>query len=83
MSDENEESTLTGVMSLYQPSKAEARKLRNQYLEENGHNMKGIGELGSSSDSSECSGFHNCRYGAKSIDNSASQRARNFLWLKH
>ena len=30
--------------------------------------MKGIGELGSSSDSSDCSGFHNCRYGIKSIE---------------
>ena len=29
--------------------------------------MKGIGELGSSSDSSDCSGFHNCRHGAKAI----------------
>jgi len=29
--------------------------------------MKGIGELGSSSDSSACSGFHNCKHGASSI----------------
>ena len=50
---------------------------RNRYLEEHGHNMKGIGELGSSSDSSECSGFHNCRFGAPSIDSSSK---RNFEW---
>ena len=61
-------SQLTGGMSLYQPSKQEARTLRDQYLHKNGHNMKGIGELGSSSESSQCSGFHNCRYGAKSIE---------------
>ena len=45
-------------------------------MEENGHNMQGIGELGSSSDSSDCSGFHNCRYGAKSIEKSHSHHSK-------
>lgn len=46
------QSQMTGGMSLYQPSKQEARHLRDEYLHNNGHNMRGIGELGSSSDSS-------------------------------
>ena len=50
---------------------------RNRYLEEHGHNMKGIGELGSSSESSDCSGFHNCRFGAPSIESTSK---RNFEW---
>ena len=75
MSDENKSGMVSG-MSLYQPSNREARRLRDQYLRENGHNMKGIGELGSSSDSSDCSGFHNCRYGIKSIEK-PNKKARN------
>ena len=58
---------LTGAVDLAEVNITEMRLIRNRYLQENGHNMKGIGELGSSSESSNCSGFHNCRYGESSI----------------
>lgn len=36
--------------------------------------MIGIGELGSSSDESDCSGFHNCCFGASSIATKRGQK---------
>ena len=56
-----------GAMSLKDYTREEKRKMRDKILQANGHNLKGIGELGSSSENSECSGVHNCRYGIESI----------------
>lgn len=39
---------LSGTMGLRVFNKKEMRDLRDDYLEENGHNLLGIGELGSS-----------------------------------
>ena len=68
-----------GAMSLTDYTRDEKRKMRDKILQENGHNLKGIGELGSSSEDSDCSGFHNCRYGAESIPNKGQPR-HNFSW---
>ena len=53
---------------------------RDRYLEDNGHNMVGIGELGSSSDESNCSGFHNCQFGAKSLPTKCDRLGCHHRW---
>ena len=45
----------------------ELRKITNEYLKKRGLDMVGIGDLGSSDESSDCEGFFDCRMGAKSI----------------
>ena len=48
-------------------TKVELRKITNEYLKKRGLDMVGIGDLGSSDESSDCEGFFDCRMGAMSI----------------